>query len=83
MRPIPGAQREGETVEERIKARIAAARLRRETTTAVRAQMGDRRTHGLRLRYARKNETIGKTFTFDRPDDKSTLKAALMPQTIR
>lgn len=52
MKPIPGADELGETVEQRVQARIDTAKRRREQTKTVRDQFNQRRRHGLRARHA-------------------------------
>lgn len=54
MRPLPGAEEPGETVEQRVAEQIARARRRRLATKALRKLMAERRAHGLAARHATK-----------------------------
>jgi len=56
MRPLPGLDDPGSTVDERIAALIARVRQQRARTREIRRQMAERRAHGLAARHAAKTK---------------------------
>lgn len=61
MKPIPGAGEPGETVDQRVAELVDRARERRATTKAIRAQLAERRSHGLRARHHAKEQQMTRT----------------------
>ena len=56
MKPLPGLDDPGSTVDERIAALIARVRQQRARTREIRQQMAERRAHGLRRRHQTKTQ---------------------------
>ena len=54
MKPLPGLDDPGSTVDERVAALINRVRQQRARTREIRRQMAERRAHGLAARHAAK-----------------------------